>query len=286
MKTYCFDIDGTLCSNTNGAYEAATPYGNRILHVNKLFQEGHHIILYTARGSSTGLDWRSLTEAQLSDWNVLYHELLLGKPHYDFFVDDKAFSDIHYAWGSFSSLLHENISRQVNLYASLSNDPNFLAQYQLIQDLLVNTIKTGSTVYLAGNGGSMSDCLHFSAELTGRFLSNRNPYPAVVLGSNISSLTAIANDFAFKDIFSRELEALSRPGDLLIALSTSGVSKNIVELINTANSYNIDSVLLTGSAPSPSNPTLTLSVPSNSTYLIQQTHITILHSLASALEIL
>ncbi len=88
--TYCFDIDGTLCSNTEGAYESAEPFAHVIARVNDLFKAGHQIILYTARGSTTGIDWRPVTEKQLTAWGVLYHRLVLGKPTADIYVDDKA----------------------------------------------------------------------------------------------------------------------------------------------------------------------------------------------------
>ena len=88
--TYCFDIDGTICSNTEGRYESAEPNREMIAEVNWLYSEGHTIILHTARGSTTGLDWRDLTERQLEDWGVKYHALQMGKPTADFYVDDKA----------------------------------------------------------------------------------------------------------------------------------------------------------------------------------------------------
>ena len=87
---YCFDIDGTLCSNTNGEYEIVEPYPDVIARVNALYDAGHRIILYTARGSTTGIDWRELTENQLRSWGVKYHQLFLGKPTADVYVDDKA----------------------------------------------------------------------------------------------------------------------------------------------------------------------------------------------------
>lgn len=87
---YCFDIDGTLCTNTNGEYERVEPYPEVIALVNALYDLGHRIVLYTARGSTTGIDWRELTENQLHSWGVKYNELFLGKPHADLFIDDKA----------------------------------------------------------------------------------------------------------------------------------------------------------------------------------------------------
>jgi hypothetical protein len=88
--TYCFDIDGTLCTNTEGAYESAEPFLEVIEEVNRLGAAGHAIILYTARGSTTGIDWRPTTEMQLKAWGVRYDTLVLGKPTADIYVDDKA----------------------------------------------------------------------------------------------------------------------------------------------------------------------------------------------------
>jgi hypothetical protein len=96
--TYCFDIDGTICTDTKGDYISALPYSERIAHVNKLFATGHVVKLFTARGSTTGIDWRHITEGQLSDWGVNYHELIMGKPFADFFIDDKATSADAYHW--------------------------------------------------------------------------------------------------------------------------------------------------------------------------------------------
>tara|TARA_Y100001958_G_C21173303_1_gene504626 strand:+ start:339 stop:638 length:300 start_codon:yes stop_codon:yes gene_type:complete len=90
---YCFDIDGTICTNTNGDYGKAQPLTNRIKIINNLFDEGHQIIMFTARGSTTNFDWTDLTRQQLKEWGVNYHKLIFGKPEADIFVDDKAISD-------------------------------------------------------------------------------------------------------------------------------------------------------------------------------------------------
>lgn len=92
---YCFDLDGTLCTNTNGEYFLAKPLNDRIDKVNLLFNNGHYIIIDTARGATTGIDWLELTKKQLNEWEVKYHELYVGrKLHYDIIVDDKAINDI------------------------------------------------------------------------------------------------------------------------------------------------------------------------------------------------
>lgn len=95
---YCFDIDGTLCSNTDGEYEKAEPLHDRIAQVNRLYEAGHTIKLYTARGSTTGKNWRRVTEVQMHEWNVGYHELIMGKPEADVYVDDKAVSADRWSW--------------------------------------------------------------------------------------------------------------------------------------------------------------------------------------------
>jgi len=101
--TYCFDIDGTLCTNTEGDYESAQPYPDVVAEVNRLHAEGHTIILLTARGSTTGIDWRPTTERQMAEWGVRYHVLYLGKPSADVYVDDKAVNALTWRRDSFKS---------------------------------------------------------------------------------------------------------------------------------------------------------------------------------------
>jgi len=98
VKTYCFDIDGTICTDTNGDYALAKPFESRIAHVNALYLEGHTIKFFTARGSTTRIDWRALTEEQLAGWGVRYHTLIMGKPFADLFIDDKAIQADAYSW--------------------------------------------------------------------------------------------------------------------------------------------------------------------------------------------
>lgn len=86
---YCFDIDGTICTNTEGKYDEAAPFFDIINKVNKLFEQGNTIYFYTARGVTTGIDWRKTTESQFQNWGVKYHELFFGKPTADLYIDDK-----------------------------------------------------------------------------------------------------------------------------------------------------------------------------------------------------
>jgi hypothetical protein len=87
---YCIDIDGTICTNTWGKYEEAVPLPGAVEKVNALYDGGHRIILFTARGTTTRIDWRPLTERQMREWGVQYHELHFGKPEADVYIDDRA----------------------------------------------------------------------------------------------------------------------------------------------------------------------------------------------------
>lgn len=86
----CFDIDGVICSRTDGAYEKAQPFHSAIQRINRLYDEGHTIKYFTARGGTTGRDWTDFTRKQLEDWGVKYHQLIMGKPPADYYVDDKS----------------------------------------------------------------------------------------------------------------------------------------------------------------------------------------------------
>lgn len=100
LRTYAFDLDGTLCTLTDGKYETAEPLTDRITKVNKLFEEGHTILIFTARGATSKRDLRDFTVQQLKDWGLKYERLIMGKPHFDLLVDDKAIDDQSYFSGS------------------------------------------------------------------------------------------------------------------------------------------------------------------------------------------
>jgi len=108
---YCFDIDGTLCTNTDGDYPNAQPFAQVIDHVNRLYDEGHRILLYTARGATTRIDWREMTEKQLKAWGVKYHALFLGKPTADVYIDDKAVNFADWKRAGFQVVLHRPSER-------------------------------------------------------------------------------------------------------------------------------------------------------------------------------
>jgi len=89
-RVYCFDLDGTLCTNTEGGYDQARPYPERIRHLRALRRAGHEIVICTARGTKTGINWAALTRRQLARWKVPYDRLYFGKPYADIYIDDKA----------------------------------------------------------------------------------------------------------------------------------------------------------------------------------------------------
>lgn len=104
MKTFVFDIDGTICTNTNGEYHNAVPFSKRIIEINWLYESGNKIIFFTARGMGSAKNdiklasekWRTFTENQLSDWKVNYHSLFFGKPAGDIYIDDKGITDLQF----------------------------------------------------------------------------------------------------------------------------------------------------------------------------------------------
>lgn len=97
---YCFDIDGVICTNTWGEYELAEPLVEAIERINELHDTGHTIVLHTARGTETGIDWRPVTERQLGEWGLRYHSLHFGKPNADVYIDDRGLSLEHWEAGS------------------------------------------------------------------------------------------------------------------------------------------------------------------------------------------
>jgi uncharacterized HAD superfamily protein len=102
---YCFDIDGTICTNTEGDYENAKPFLDVVAEVNRLYYTGNRILLNTARGGTTGTDWTDVTKGQLKKWGVHYHELIMAKPTADVFIDDRAINAVAWRSGNFKQNL-------------------------------------------------------------------------------------------------------------------------------------------------------------------------------------
>jgi D-sedoheptulose 7-phosphate isomerase len=153
-------------------------------------------------------------------------------------------------------------------------------------DLIYASLASGGQLLVGGNGGSAADAQHITAELTGRFLRDRQPLRAIALHANTSSLTAIGNDYGFERVFARELSAHARPGDVLLAISTSGNSRNILLAIEAAREAAVSVIGMTGESGGMMKAAcdLCLCVPSRSTARIQEMHITIGHAICELLE--
>jgi len=153
-------------------------------------------------------------------------------------------------------------------------------------DLICASLADSGQLFVAGNGGSAADAQHIAAELTGRFKRERQPLRAMALHGNTSALTAIGNDYGYEHVFARELSAHARPGDVLLAISTSGNSANILRVIEAARKHKVGVIGLTGGSGGKMRSTcdLCLCVPSKSTARIQEMHITIGHAICELLE--
>jgi D-sedoheptulose 7-phosphate isomerase len=155
-----------------------------------------------------------------------------------------------------------------------------------IADAWETALRAGGKVLLCGNGGSAADAQHLAGELVSRFLFDRAPLPALALTVDTSVLTAIGNDYGYEHTFSRQVRGLGRAGDVLVAISTSGASPNIIAALKAAREAGITTVGFTGNRNGPMGEfcDLILRVPSPSTPLVQQVHITVGHILCEIVE--
>ena len=154
---------------------------------------------------------------------------------------------------------------------------------------LAEGLRSGAKVLACGNGGSAADAQHFSAELTGRFERERRGLPGIALSVDTSALTAIANDYSFERVFSKQVEALGRPGDWLLAISTSGNSPNVVRAIEAAQAQGLQVIALTGKdggrmAAMLRDGDVELRAASSVTARVQEVHIVLLHCLCDAID--
>jgi D-sedoheptulose 7-phosphate isomerase len=153
-------------------------------------------------------------------------------------------------------------------------------------DMLLQCLLDGRKIMICGNGGSASDAQHFAAEIVGRFEKERRAYPAVALSTDTSILTAVGNDYGYGEVFARQVAGLGRPGDVLIGISTSGHSENIIRAVKRCKSLGMKTVGLLGKDGGALKPLVdqAIVVDSASTARIQETHIFILHYWAWQIE--
>lgn len=152
--------------------------------------------------------------------------------------------------------------------------------------VIIDAYRAGRKVFLIGNGGSAADAQHIAGEMVGRFKLERVALPAMALTTNTSTLTALANDYGYDSVFRRQLEALAGERDILIAISTSGISSNIVQAAETARARGLTVIALTGKSGGElkDRADLTIMVPSDDTPRIQEAHITIGHIICQLVE--
>jgi len=154
-----------------------------------------------------------------------------------------------------------------------------------IADQLTEAFRRGNKVLLCGNGGSAADAQHIASELAGKFYFDRDPLPAIALNTNTSSLTAIANDYSFEDVFARQVRGLVKKGDVVIGISTSGASKNVILALEEAKRRGAVTIAFAGQeGPLNKLADYVLAVPSRDTPRIQETHITAGHIICCLVE--
>lgn len=171
------------------------------------------------------------------------------------------------------------------LMTQFLNEPGSLGLLDTFSQVLIKAYERNASVFICGNGGSHCDAMHFAEELTGRYQKDRRPLGALALG-DASHVTCVTNDYGFEHIFSRQLEALARKGDILIGLSTSGNSKNLIVAFEKAKTLGISTVALLGKGGGPLKAVSDLSivVPGKTSDRIQEIHMTILHTVIETIE--
>lgn len=155
--------------------------------------------------------------------------------------------------------------------------------------LMVKALLDGHKVLSCGNGGSAADAQHFSSELLNRFEAERPSLPAIALSTDSSTITSIANDYSYQEIFSKQIKALGQPGDVLLAITTSGNSRNVLQAIKAAHDRGVHVVALTGRSGGEVPALLTsedveIRVPAESTARIQETHLLVIHCLCDLID--
>ena len=182
-----------------------------------------------------------------------------------------------------AALLRAGLEEHVGVFGRL---PGLAAVIQEAAGLLVATLSQGGKLMLCGNGGSAADSQHIAAELTGRFLKDRPPLAAMALSTDTSALTCIANDYTFNEVFSRQVTGLGRKGDCLIAISTSGNSRNVLRAAEVARAAGIRVIGLLGRDGGALRALcdIAIVVPSTTTARIQEAHIFIGHTLCAMVE--
>ena len=178
------------------------------------------------------------------------------------------------------------INESVRTFTNISKDQHQVVLIENITNTILNAFKSDNKLLLCGNGGSAADAQHIAAELSGRFEIDRKPLNAEALHVNSSFVTAVANDYGYEEIYSRMVEAIGKNGDILLALSTSGNSKNIIQAIEKANSLGLITIGFSGNDGGAMQNLCkyNLIIPSDNTARIQEAHILVGHIICKLIE--
>lgn len=183
---------------------------------------------------------------------------------------------------SFDASVRKELDEAVEVHRSLYSLETDIGR---VAETVINSYRNGGQLILFGNGGSAADAQHIAAELVGRFLIERKPLPATALTVNTSSLTALANDYSYDTVFSRQVQAIATDRDTVIGISTSGKSRNVIEGLKAAGVAGARRVGFTGASGFPEGVAdLQIRIPSSNTQRIQECHILIGHILCGLVE--
>lgn len=185
-----------------------------------------------------------------------------------------------------SSIIEKNLIESIKLKQSVLEDKNLMNSITKTANLIVDVYKQNGKVLFCGNGGSAADAQHLAAELSGRYYYDRPPLNAEALHVNTSYITAVANDYSFAEIYSRLVKGIGKKGDILIGLSTSGNSKNVINAFKQAKKLDIISIGFSGIGGGEMKKycDIIFEIPSNNTPRIQECHMLIGHSICEYVE--
>lgn len=185
-----------------------------------------------------------------------------------------------------NSIIKERIQDSINVKTALLSNEQLLQTVSDLADQIVDCIKNGGKLVLCGNGGSASDALHFAGEIVGRFEKERSAWPAVVLNADVVTMTAIANDYSYDDVFARQAEGHVNSGDVFIGISTSGNSENVLRAAEVAKKKGAKTAALLGKDGGKIGKIVDypVIVPCMKTARVQESHIMIIHIMCEIAE--
>lgn len=183
-------------------------------------------------------------------------------------------------------LIQSRIQESIDVKSRLKNDDRLIDLVDSLAMEISNCIKNGGKLVICGNGGSASDALHFAGEIVGRFQKERSAWPVVVLNADVATMTAIANDYGYEEVFSRQVQGYVEPNDVFIGISTSGNSKNVLKAVEVAKEKDAVTVALLGKDGGQIGTRVDypIIVPCEVTARVQESHILLIHIICEIVE--